>query len=347
MLIKAVVLFIIFTGISNAQLAIKKQPDTGISYFINKDASSKVANRINAILRIGPYREITSPPPEANDADAMNSSYSNEIIRNDSKVVSVNVVTEGCAASCWVNNNHYNFDAKSGEYIHVSSLFTEAGMAQASSKLIKKWTKQLREDAKYHASGDGWVDGCIKDGINTCLNGIVDECIASIKSNYDKGTPYMGYDFIIEPKGIRFTGGYCTKFMSSYPASLSYQDMVGYMSAYGKSLFANESTINQPIHPFNQIFTGTIGDKYPIKMFLFEPYPSAGYLQGYYIYTNYNKPINIIGLYKNKTLEIIEKDESDRDTGATITAQLSKNGFDGYWEKGSKKLKFSVVVGNP
>jgi hypothetical protein len=347
MLIRAATLFFIFIGFANAELLVEKNPNADISYFIGKGEDSKVAEKINAILHIGPLHEITSIPPEANDNDASKSSYSNEVIRNDAKVVLVKVVTEGCAASCWTNNDHYNFDAKTGEYIHVSSLFTQAGMAHVSSRLIKKWTQQIREDAKAYASGDSWADGCIENGINTCLDGLADECIGRMKTNYDKGTPYMGYDFEMGPKGVTFVGAYCTKTMSSYPASLSYQEMFSYLSEYGKSLFSKNATINQPMHPFNQIFSGTIGGKYPIKMFLFEPYPSAGYLQGYYLYTKHNKPINITGFYENNTLLIQEKDEKDQNTGATITAQPTKNGFDGYWEGNNKKLKFSVVVSYP
>ena len=331
MLIRAVILFFIFIGFANAELLVEKKPNTDISYFVGKGEDSKVAEKINAILRRGPPPGITSTPPETGDNETSNSYYSIEAIRNDAKVVSVLIRSEGCAASCSSNNDHYNFDARTGEYIHVSSLFTQAGMAQISSRLIKSWTQQIRKDAQTDAPSDSWVD----------------ECVERMKTNYGKGTPYMGYDFVLGPKGATFVGAYCTKTMSSYPASMSYQEMFSYLSEYGKNLFSKNATINQPMHPFNQIFTGTIGGKYPIKMFLFEPYPSAGYLEGYYLYTKHNKPINIVGFYENNTLIIQEKDEKDQNTGAKITAHPSKNGFDGYWEGNNKKLKFSVIVGYP
>lgn len=331
MLIRAATLFFIFIGYCNAELLVQQIPKTEISYFVGKDENSKkIAKKINSILSTFAPHELTSAPPETGGNDASKTYYSVEVIRNDSKVVSVLIHSEGCEASCASNNDHYNFDASTGQYIHVSSLFTHAGMAKISSKLIKKWTQQLREDAKGQA-----------------LDNLVDECVDSMQTNYGKGTPYMGYDFEMGPKGITFVGAYCTKIMSSYTVSMSYQEMVNYLSKYGRSVFSKNATIDQPMHPFNQIFNGSIGGKYPIKMFLFEPYPSAGYLDGYYLYAKYNKPIHIIGFYKNNILKIQEKNDKDDDTGAKIIAKPTKKGFGGYWEDNNKKLKFSVVVGYP
>lgn len=338
---------ILFFGYANAAIEVEKLPNSELIYLTGTGEASKVANRINSILFHGAFPPASEPETSAINEAEPGVFISSEVFRNDAKVIGVLIHEEGCAASCSASNNHSNFDAKTGQYIHVSSLFTAAGMAKVSLKLIESWEKQIREDAKIEASSDVWAEGCIENSVNVCLDGLVKECIGHMKTNYDKGTPYMGYDFMIDTKGMTFVGAYCTKTMSSYPAGVSYQEISEYLSEYGKSLFSENTTIEQPIHPYNQILDGAIGEKYKIKMYLFEPYPSAGYLEGWYVYTKHNKPITILGEYKDNTLTVQEMNADHQPAGPKIVAHPTKDGFVGHWEGDNKKLKFSTVVGRP
>src|ERR1035437_1299029 len=110
-------------------------------------------------------------------------------------------------------------------------------MGKVSLKLIKSWKKQIREDTKELVSSNMWVTGCIKDGVNGCLDGLVNECFKDMETNYDKGTPYMGNDFEISLKGLIFSRGSCINNHGYYDVNVSYQEISEYMSEYGKSLF--------------------------------------------------------------------------------------------------------------
>lgn len=324
---------------SNA-LKVEAMPNSNLIYFSGKENVSK---RINLILF------PPTPEPETTDANDVvdGPSDSSEVIRNDAKVVVVNIHSEGCAASCSSSNTHYNFDAKTGQYIHFSSLFTPAGMSKVSLKLIKSWKKQIREDAKELVSSDIWAPGCIKDGVNGCLDGLVNECFQRMETNYDEGTPYMGNDFEISLKGLIFSRESCINNHGYYDANVSYQEISEYMSEYGKSLFSRNAITDQPMHPYNKILEGAIGDKYKIKMYLLLPYPSADYIDGWYVYTKHNKPITIFGKYKDNTLTIQETDAVHNPVGPKIVAHPTKDGFIGYWEGNGKRLKFSTFVGQP
>ena len=357
MIIRVICVFFMLIELADAALLVEDYPPvpatkiTGVKsktsmpflpfFSGTNDIEKKAAAKINEILFL---TKLSRPPLKASDSmkplydnissieevDDVSSSgdYSYEVLRNDEKVISVNLHEESCAASCGTNNYHYNFDARTGRYIHVSSLFTRSGLQKVSSILIKEWAADIRNDA----AGDELSEEMVK------------ECISNMRTNYNQNTPYTGYDFVIDKGGINFVGAYCTKIVSNYPAALSYKKISNLLSAYGKSLFSNDASIEQPVQPFGQIFEGVIGEKYPIKMALIEPYPSAGYLEGYYLYKKYNKPIRISGTYTNGVLVLQETDATAKPTGPKITAFPTANGFSGYWDGNNKKLKFSVVI---
>jgi hypothetical protein len=318
----------------------KPDSNSSLIYFSGKDDVSK---RINSILFQGKF----PPEPVPEDQAVDGSSIQSEVVRNDAKVIVVKFHLEGCGASCSSSNHYYNFDARTGQFIHYSSLFTPVGLSKMSLKMIKSWKKQIREDAKDAALSDVWAQGCIEDGVNGCLIGLLKECFQRMDTNYDKGTPYMGNDFEITGNGLTFTRESCINKYNFYTAGATFQDAAEYLSKYGKSLFSNGVITDQPMHPYNQILDGTIGEKYKIKMYLFEPYFAAGYIEGWYVYTKHNKPIGIFAEYKDNTLTIQEKNEEGKFSGAKIIANPTKEGFVGYWEGDGKKLKFSTVIGQP
>lgn len=347
MIIRATGLFFMLIGSTEAALIVEnykptltvKNPYNGnldktssisMPLFVGKGKDKKVAARINEFIyltQLGRQPPLKVSEPISDVWDSYDS-YSYEVLRNDEKIIAVNIRMEGCRASCSTNNDHYNFDAKTGQFIHVSSLFTHNGLKQVSSKLVKEWSKTIHNDAPNYDLQEEQVN----------------ECISNMQTNYDKKTPYLGYDFVINKNTLDFVGAYCTKMVSSYPVSLSYKEIYVYLSNYGKSLFSTKATINQPIHPYGQLFDGLIADRYNIKMILLEPYPSAGYLDGYYLYTQYNKPIKVFGEYVNGTLTIQELNEESQPTGSKMTVSPYKNGFTGYWEGNNKKFKVILKI---
>ncbi len=298
--------------------------------FLASGKNGKIADKINKLLF---WTELGMSPPSAPELSGGESplvrydedQFSYDIVRNDAKVVSVIIYSHGCRASCGGNSRAYNFDAETGRHIHASTLFTERGLQEISRRLASKWAKEIEQE----------YDG-----------GDIQQCIDQMKTNYDKGTPYLGYDYRVETRGITFTRGGCWKMDGPYSANFNSREMASWLNAYGKYLYSMGPAAAQPLNPYGQFLQGNIGGKYPIRMMLVEPYPSIGYLSGFYFYEKYKEPIALFASYKDGHLEIIEYEDGNQ-TQKKIDAERRQDRFEGYWTDGQKKLSFTATIGEP
>lgn len=311
-------------------------PGTNITMplFLEDKNNPGVASKINHILFTNTLGIRPPTTPDAKEADVMvvedDDFYSYVVARNDDSVVAVEIHSEGCRASCGASNAYYNFDAKSGRQIHISSLFSKESSKKISSRLVAEWTKQIRNDL-----------------LEADEESLVRECIEHMKTNYGKGTPYVGFDYLIGKEGITFRRGSCWKHDGPYSTDLLIASLQDLLTPYGKGIYQLAPYTNQPTHPYGQVFDGEIGGKYKIKMTLVESYPSASYLEGSYFYEKYKTPIRLVAFIKGHTLEISERDDMDRETGNKIFAKATADGYKGHWEGKDKKLSFAIRFGVP
>lgn len=312
------------------------KPGTNITMplFLEDKNHPGVASKINHVL----FTTVLGiRPPTASDAKETavmvvedDDFYSYEVIRNDDSVVAIEIHSEGCRASCSASNTYYNFDAKSGRQIHFSALFNNENWKKISARLVAQWTKQIRNNL-----------------LEADEKSLARECIENMKTNYGKGTPYSGFDYLIGKKGITFRRGSCWKYDGSYSTHLPIASLQDLLTPYGNGIYQLAPYTYQPTHPYGQVFDGEIGGKYKIKMTLVEPYPSAGYLHGSYHYEKYKTPIRLVAFIKRDALEISERDDADRETGNKIFAKATANGYTGHWEGKDKKLSFAIRFGTP
>jgi len=92
------------------------------------------------------------------------------------------------------------------------------------------------------------------------------------------------------------------------------------------------------------VYTGTI-DKYPIEVIL-NVY-SDDEIQGIYVYSSNDEPINISGTIKNKVLSILEKDAKEKVTGKMVIDKFSTKAtqLSGTWTNptGTKSFKIALT----
>lgn len=91
------------------------------------------------------------------------------------------------------------------------------------------------------------------------------------------------------------------------------------------------------------VYTGTI-DKYPIEVIL-NVY-SDDEIQGIYVYSSNDEPINISGTIKNKVLSILEKDAKERVTGKMVIDKFSIKAtqLSGTWTNPSGTKSFKITL---
>ncbi|MDI9877421.1 XAC2610-related protein [Flectobacillus rivi] len=92
------------------------------------------------------------------------------------------------------------------------------------------------------------------------------------------------------------------------------------------------------------VYTGTI-DKYPIELVL--NIYSDDEIQGIYVYTSNDEPIDISGSIKNKVLSILEKDAKEKVTGKMVIDKFSAQAtqLSGTWTNpaGTKSFKITLT----
>lgn len=323
--------FIEYRPISINTLREQAEPTTRISlpYFL-PSKHGIVADRINHVLYSG--EAAVAVPDEAEAASPKtvhqrtdSDFYEYSILRNDKKVLSLEIHIEGCPSSCEVIDKYYNFEAETGRYIPLSLLFTRAGLRNLSKPLIRKWSKDIRVQ----------------------LDEGSDECIASMVRNYRQEGSYTGYHFLLGKDGITFRRGGCGKMDGPYSMTFKTAELGYALSAYGRYILLDGEHTPQPLSIRNQFLEGRIGNKYEFKMQLFETYPSAGYATGTYYYKKYKKDIRVVALEKGNTIEISEDQQlySMRNQKMVATAMGAE--YVGYWTDGKKKLDFRARIGAP
>lgn len=320
--------------------------------------SSKTASdRINFILFTNAFdRDLFGIPPAAPEdslkiIDEENSrvlaNLDFHIIRNDSRIFSVEFNGEGCGASCSSFSNSLNFDASTGRLLTDFDLFTKSGRLA----LLNEIRKQNQTIIKKHILTIGRVKPT-KDTPQEEITFAVEafqECLKNWQSN-DWYT-WAG-DMQLNTSVIKFTNGQCLDGyaramddLGDLRNSFSYVKLKPWLSDYGRMVLLGEMTSDKPTWPFGQLLRGTVGSKNPISMYIeksHDAYTKSDFeILGFYFYDRYRKPINIKGRWENGKISLDEFDKGD-EAKAFFSLVSSKNGIIGEWKSRDGKKVFNV-----
>ncbi|KHK55377.1 hypothetical protein PI87_13565 [Ralstonia sp. A12] len=298
--------------------------------------------------------------PKEQDGLRGSSDFSFSVLRNDDRVLALEVDAEYCGAYCEHGRMRYNFATADGRMILASDIFTPAGGA---TLLKQNLTKRLVE---YRRAIAGLNKEAIanrkKEGIATPwpqrkFEGKQDEeerisetidmyehCIESMLSpDYDKYFTLANTSLRIDGKSITFLYGRCSNHamralddVDEQKVAYKIDDLAPYFTAYGKYLLLGGTQAARPAEPYRQILQGRVGQA-AITLQLSERY-SDGSLSGSYFYDKYRKPIALNGKVNGNVIELTESESADT-LKPLIRATIKGGKLEGQWI-GQKTLDF-------
>ncbi|CAD6514379.1 hypothetical protein ACFQ3P_04515 [Paraburkholderia sabiae] len=298
------------------------------------------------------------PPQDISD-------FSFSVLRNDDRILALEVDAEGCGAYCEQYSRQYNFDAATGRALFASDLFAPAGgTALLRQNLAERLTEYRRAIASLNRDA---VANRKKNGIATPwpqprLDGKQDqeeERVASTVSMYERCMePMQSPDYAkyytlantsleIGRESVTFVYGRCSNHaelalddVGDQKVAYRIADLAPYFSAYGKYLLmSGPQQAAPPTEPYQQILQGRVGQA-AITLRLSEHYGDDS-LSGSYFYDKYREPIALNGKVNGNVIELTEYESSDTPK-PLIRATIRSDRLEGQWI-GKRTLDFRAA----
>ncbi|WP_413460266.1 hypothetical protein [Herbaspirillum huttiense] len=283
------------------------------------------------------------------------------VLRNDDRILALEVDSEGCGAYCEHYWAHYNFDAATGRKIAGSDIFTPAGGAALLKQNLAKRQAEYRKaiaDLNKEALANRKKQGITipwpqsmpdskpdeeEERIASTI-GMYESCQESMRSpDYGKYYKLDDISLQIERESITFLYDRCSNHAERVLDDVGEQkvtykivDLTQYFTAYGKYLFMSGPQAAPRAEPYRQILKGRVGQA-AITLALSELY-SDGSLSGSYFYDKYRKPIPLSGKVNGNVVEFTESESSDTPQ-PMIRATIKGDELWGQWI-GKKTLDF-------
>lgn len=302
---------------------------------------------------------------EEQDGLQGSSDFSFSVLRNDGRVLALEVDAEYCGAYCEHGWMQYNFATANGRVILASDIFTPAGGATLlKQNLTKRVVEYRRAIAGLNKEA---IANRKKKGIATPwpqreLEGKLDEeeerisetidmyehCMESMLSpDYGKYFTLANTSLRIDGKSITFLYGRCSSNhamralddVDEQKVAYKIDDLAPYFTAYGKYLLLGGPQAAPPTEPYRQILQGRVGQA-AITLQLSERY-SDGSLSGSYFYDKYRKPIALSGKVNGNVIELTESESTDT-LKPLIRATIKGDKLEGQWI-GQKALDFRAA----
>lgn len=302
--------------------------------------------------------------PKEQDEPQGSSDFGFSVLRNDDRVLALEVDAEGCGAYCEHYWTRYNFDAATGRMIFASDIFTPAGGAtllkQNLAKRLAEYKRAiagLNKDAVAHRKKKGiatpWPqprpDGK-QDEEEERISETIDmyeHCIESMRSpDYGKYFTLANTSLKIDGESIAFLYGRCSNHamralddVGDQKLAYKIADLAPHFTAYGKYLLMRGPQAAPRAEPYRQILQGRVGQA-AVTMQLSERY-SDGSLSGSYFYDKYRKPIALSGKVNGNVAELTESESTDTPK-PLIRATIKGDKLEGKWI-GKKTLDFRAA----
>ena len=294
------------------------QADRRINDYLFIDALSQLPTQLQT------KKTITTMPAST--------AYGYQVVRNDRKVLSLNIRMGYCGAYCEESNASYHFDAQTGHHIGLTDVFTKQGIAQLDAKINQLNITRIERTVKH-------LKSIKRNDTTEAQLELYSDCLSSKKER--SKTPFNTFysTFQINNRTVTFTSDRCSNHamralddIGDFDNSMSLTQLTPYFTAYGKALFS--PTANDTFHPsaFGQVLYGTLGNA-RITMLLEPPQTSndtpESTVSGQYFYDQYKTSIELYGSLKDNAITLTENDER---TPKTITLTINGASLSGYWQ---------------
>lgn len=302
--------------------------------------------------------------PKEQDGPQGSSDFGFSVLRNDDRVLALEVDAEGCGAYCEHYWTQYNFDAATGRMIFASDIFTPAGGAMLlKQNLVKRLVEYrkaiagLNKDVVANRKKKGvatpWpqprLDGKQdeeEDRISETID-MYERCMESMGSpDYGKYFTLANTSLKIDGDSITFLYGRCSNHamralddVGDQKVAYRIADLAPHFTAYGKYLLMSGPQAAPRAEPYRQILQGRVGQA-AVTLQLSERY-GDGSLSGTYFYDNYRKPIALNGKVNGDVVELTESESADTPR-PLIRATMKGDKLEGQWI-GRRTLDFRAA----
>lgn len=248
------------------------------------------------------------------------------IYSNNEKVLSLGFDESSSGMTTHYWSRYYTFNAKNGDVIQLSDLFTLQGYRKFHKYLIKKSIREFRKQLL---------------GIDTTITN---------NSDWDEIIPELGQsnitDFYIKGTSIILDGNNLLnkdqKIAMDITVKFKLPEFESYLNDYGKCIFGLKSgdiaeyrSCSSP-----QLFTGKI-DKYPVLFIIRQIY--ANEYEGIYCYQKFGKGIYMTGKVANGKIKLEEKTDQ-LENRAFIKGKITQDSITGTWTKNVKGPSLQLLV---
>lgn len=209
-----------------------------------------IGERINRRL-LGDKPPKSTQPKDIELAYPVKSALTNEerredeginisIVERTSRLLLVDVMTNGCQMKCWSSNEQMLFDLRSGDWVEPADLI-DPPQRRAFDRFTKKLALATVSAYRRNNRKALAIESEAKDQFEWCVK------------QWDDGYRFHNDRTIWLDKGRwRVDGPTCTAEPDAMPPpiegkTLSTQDLFPYLSAYGKSLILNLDDVRSPI----------------------------------------------------------------------------------------------------
>lgn len=283
-------------------------------------------------------------------------SQSFSVVRNDGRILAIDLDAEGCGAYCEGYIRSYAFDVSSGRYLNPQDLFTTNGMRELSSRMmaerksryrreIANVRRELRAEPKRGAKATQETSnlderlelnqGCIKT---------LDED-AALKTDQQVFSRIDSLRLSVGAHTFDLTAERCSNHASraiddvgEVTLKLAYPALRPHLTPYGRWLLLNEQRAAPPESVYGQILRGRLGADVPITMLL-RHYPDGG-VGGVYFYDRVRKAIQLTGRASGNAIELTEEEVGRPKAKLALT--VKPGGLGGSWE-GARKYSIELT----
>lgn len=259
-----------------------------------------------------------------------------KILKNTSKMLSIQFYQTSCGYTCYRGVSYYSFNTSNGNQIFIKDLFHKKQLEE-----FKKLTLNIREQ---HLQKE------IKELEKEELDEIEAEHMEKIKSCIDFDDVN---DFYIQDNILYRDDYNCLDKHLKVAVNLDMitpihsKEFFHLLNDYGKAVFSQKISQLVGFEETNtyQLFVGTINQKYPITLYLEKGETNKTTkitsISGKYAYNKYGVAIDIEGEIKDNKIMLKEIDK-EGEVNAYFELQLKDNQLIGTWKDKTKKKNFAV-----